>query len=198
VRLFPMTPVQSRGLLVGAAGLLCLISWKAGYQPALQLNQREVRHIKELRHHLTDVETIVSSAGGISAWLHLNGQRLARFRERVPQEAQLPQLLNRLVEQLKMSDLRVRNVTQGNLEPVQDGGTPLLIDGLPCVRLPLTITAEGRYLVLLRMMEQLTSESFPAVVSLQQVTLQRKQESNAVLDIVLNLSLYLVKPPSDG
>ena len=90
------------------------------------------------------------------------------------------------------------HIAQGNGEVVKEADTPMLVEGSFCYRLPVTITAEGRYLALVGMIEQLTSETFPVMVSINQVELRRKGPATPLLEITVGLSLYYVQGAPNG
>jgi Tfp pilus assembly protein PilO len=118
-------------------------------------------------------------------------QRLAQMKAKMPQQAQLPQLLNTMVDEFKGSELKLVDIVQDNLEPVREAEVSLLFDGAPCYRLPITIKAEGRYLGLLSLVERLTGEAFPALVSLERVDLRIKGTGPAI-EATMEFSLYVV------
>jgi len=177
-------------------------SWQWGYQAAARGYQRDRSQMALLRERIATVNTMVQAAGGEAAWLSRQHQRLAALQARFPGEAQVPHLLNTLVEGLKAGEMKLVNVTQGNLEPVQDGGTPLVVEGVPYYRLPVTVTGEGRYLAVLAALERLTGDTFPGVVGIGHVELHLKEPTSSTLDAALQLFLYVSgthkAPPSDA
>ncbi|MBI2495960.1 MAG: hypothetical protein HYY59_00380 [Candidatus Omnitrophica bacterium] len=182
--------LQTAALVV--AGLVVGASWWWGYQPAVRAYGRDRDQIALRQQEIATVNALVKPAGGEAAWLAQHQQLFASLKARFPEETQLPQLLNALVDALKAGELRVADVTQGNLEPVQDQETPLLIGGLPCRRLPVTVKAEGRYHAVLAALDRITSTAFPGVVGLEQVELRVKDAAAPTLDTTVQLFLYVV------
>jgi len=86
--------------------------------------------------------------------------------------------------------------TLDQAEPVRDAELPVLVEGQPCYRLPVTLTAEGRYHELVQALERMTAEAFPSVVSLEHVDLQLKDPQGTVLTATVKLYLYVVSAPS--
>lgn len=185
-------PRVSQGAVVFAAGVVMTVSWWWGYQPAVRAYRRDRDRVAFLKQEISTVNALVKPAGGEAAWLAQHQQLFGSLKARFPQETQLPQLLNALVDALKAGALRVADITQGNLEPVQDLDKPLLIGGFPCHRLPVTVKAEGRYHAVLAALDRITSKRFPGVVSLEQVELRVKDPAGPTLDTTVQLFLYVV------
>ena len=181
-----------------AAGLLVALSWRWAYEPAARAYARDDSRVATLTNHIAQWEAVVGASGGEAEWLSRNQQRLAQLRDRFPQQAQLPQALNALVDALKAGEIKLLNVTQGNVEPLQDAGKPFLINGMACFRLPITVTAEGRYQAILEAMEQITGESFPAIVSLGQTELHLMDAAGPKLNATIHLSLYVTGPATSA
>ena len=190
----PSRPLVSQGCAVLTVGILAALSWRWVYEPAARAYARDDSRVATLTDRIARWEAVVGASGGEAGWLSRNQQRLAQLRDRFPQQAQLPQALNALVDALKAGELKLLNVTQGNVEPVQEAGKPLLINGMACFRLPITVTAEGRYQAILEAMERITSESFPAVVSLGQAELHLMDAAGPKLNAAIQLSLYVTGP----
>ena len=193
-----MNPLMSQGLAIAIATIISVMSWRYGYQAAQHRYQHDHRQLDELTTQVGQWEQKVQAAGGQTAWLTTQQQRLVQLKARFPQQQQLPQLLNTLVERWKASDLKLVNVAQGNVEAVRDADAPILIGGAPCYRLPVTVTTEGRYLALVGMIEQLTSDTFPVMVSIDQIELRRKGVATPLLEATLGISLYVLGAPSNG
>lgn len=190
-------PRLSQGFAVLASGALAVMSWTWGYQPAVRAVGQDRQQAELLRAQLSQVEAMVQTSGGMETWHAHHLKRLETLKHRFPPQAQLPQLLNTLVDTVKMGEVKLVNVSQGNVEPVKDAEQPLLLDGQPCYRLPVTVTAEGRYHALVQALERLMAETFPSVVSLQQADLQLKDPQGAQLAATLQLYLYVVGAPSE-
>ncbi len=184
-------PRVTQGVALCVAGIGVALSWHVGYQPAAQAYRQHHAQATTLSARVVRAEHAARAAGGEAAWLAQQHTRLTALRARFPQQSQLPQLLNTMVDTLKLSDMRLLDVVQGNVEPVQQGAVPLLIEGAPCYRLPVTITTEGRYRTMLQAMERLMSESFPALVSVEQVELRSEDPSGAKLGLTMRLYLYV-------
>ena len=190
------SPLIRQGCAVLIAGMVAALSWLFGYEPSVRRYVRDRQQVGALTTRIAQWEAVVQASGGETAWLARNQQRLTQLRERFPQQTQLPQLLNALVEALKAGEMKLLNVTQGNVEPMQEAGNPIRINGRVCYRLPVTVTAEGRYHVIREAIERVSSEAFPAVVSLEQVELRLKEATTAKLDVTLYLYLYVTEAGS--
>jgi len=190
-------PRLSQGAAVLAAGAMVVISWRFGYQPAIRAYREDQQQVAELSARLAQVDTMVQAAGGVETWRAHNLQRLDALNNRFPPQAQLPQLLNALVDAVKLGEVKLVNVSQGNLEAVQDVGQPVLVDGQPCYRLPVTVTAEGRYHSLVQALDRIMAETFPSLVGIEQAELRLKDPLGAKLDATLQLYLYVVGTPSE-
>lgn len=184
------------------AGILVAASWQWGYRAAARGYRRDLSQMALLTERISTINAMVQAAGGEAAWLARQHQRLAALKARFPEQAQVPQLLNTLIDGLKAGEMKLVNVTQGNLEPVQAGGTPLVVEGAPYHRLPVTVTGEGRYLAVLATLERLTSDTFPGIVGIGHVELRLKDVASSRLDATLQLFLYVsgtpMVPPSDA
>lgn len=186
-----LDPRISQGATVLAALVVLSMSWRFGYRPAVrQLEQSRVR-VKTLTSQIAQVGALVQGAGGGEAWLAQNERRLAALIARFPPEDRVPQLLNALVDAFRSGDMKLLNVTQGNLEPMQRRDAPLLVGGAPCFRLPVTVTAEGRYQTVLAALERLTQDTFPAVVSVEDVDLRVRSEAGIILAATVRLYVYV-------
>ena len=185
-------PRISQGAAVLAAVAIVGVSWTLGYQPAVRAVGQDRQQAQLLRAQLSQVEAMVQTSGGMEAWHAHHLKRLETLKHRFPPQAQLPQLLNALADTVKMGEVKLVNVSQGNVEPVTDAEQPLLVDGQPCYRLPVTVTAEGRYHAIVQALERLMAETFPSVVSLRQADLQLKDPQGAQLAATLQLYLYVV------
>ena len=180
------------------AGVVVWGSWQYGYQAVVRTYAKDRTELATLTTRLGQLESLVQAAGGEAAWLTRNQQRLATLKGKFPSQTQVPQVLNALVETLKAGEIRLSNVSQGNVEPVEEAGQPLLIEEQPCYRLAVTVTAEGRYQAVLDALGRLAADPFPSLAALEQVELRRKELSGAKLDAILQLRLYFVgsAPPS--
>ncbi len=185
-------PRVSQGLGVLAALIVVIVSWQQAYQPAVGRHQHGREQMAALTEQLAQVEAMVLTAGGEVAWLKEHRERLAQLRARIPPADQLPQLLDTLVEALSGGGIELIDVQQGNLEPVNTGGTPLLIDGMPCLRLPVTVTAAGRYHDVIVTLSRLTDEAFPSLVGIEHMELRRKGSTDPTLDATVRLAVYIL------
>jgi len=183
------------GLWVVLGTGLLMVVWHGGLRATQAEYHRLVQRRAALESQLAGVEAVVKEVGSASDWLTAQHQRLAALRARVPMQAHLPQLLNAVANLAQASDVKVANLAQGNLEPVLQDGQPVLLDGRPCARLPVTMTAEGGYHAVRAMLEQLTDEAFPGVVSVQQIELARPAAGGARLAATLRLMLYVTMAP---
>ena len=188
-----MDPRLVHASLVVAAGAVVMMSWQWGYRKAMAAYQRDTRQVATLKGHLAGVDPVILASGGTEAWFTQQQARLDAFKVKFPKQTPLPQLLNALVDTLKAGETKLVNVVQGNLEAVHKDDKPLLIEGVPCYQLSVTITAEGRYYAILEAIERLKSET---LVSVGQVELRRKDAAGARLDATIQLRLYVFGTPA--
>ena len=179
------------------AGIVLLCSWHGGYRSAERVYRKETKELADLSERIAQWEARAQTAGGQQAWLARHRQRLDQLKARFPTQRQLPHALDTLVDALKAGEIKVLNITQGNVEPASDAGGSVLIDGVPCDRLPLAIAAEGRYRAILEAMERITGEAVPAIVSIEQVELRATEAGGAKLSATMRLHLYLVGSITD-
>ena len=177
------------------AGAVVVLSWQAGYRPAARAYQRDRARAMTLKDRIAQAEAMVRPSGGEAAWLARHRQELERLKAAFPRQSQLPQLLNTLVDTLKASGLELRDIAQGHLEPVQKQDQPLLIDGTPCHRLPVTVTVDGTYHTVVATVQRITGEGFPGVVALGGVELRRTPLTEDTLSATLRLLLYVTVEP---
>jgi Tfp pilus assembly protein PilO len=185
-------PRVSQGAAVLATGAIVVASWLWGYQPAVRAYRHDRQQVDTLRGQLSQVDAMVQASGGVEAWHAHHLKRLKMLKRRMPPQAQLPQLLNTLVDTVKLGEVKLLNVSQGNVEPVNDNGQPVLVEGQPCSRLPVTLTMEGRYHTVVQALDRVMAETFPSVVSLQRVELQLKDPQGVQLAATLQLYLYVI------
>ena len=187
-----LDPRASQGAAVAAALIVAVLSWQRGYQATRRAVAADRAQIAALTERLARMETLVQAGGGAALWRSRQQQRLAALDARFPSAAQLPVLLNALVDAVKATDATLLNTEQGHLEPVLENGQPVLMDGLPCYQLPVTVLAEGRFRDVLRLVGHVTSDAFPSVVTLEAVELRIKDDATATLDIALTLRLSVI------
>src|SRR3989338_4241630 len=190
-------PRISQGAAVLMAGLVTVGSWRWVYAPAVRAYRQDQQQVETLSARLAQIDAMVHAAGGVETWQTHHLGRLTALKQRFPPQTEVPHLLNALVDAVKAAELRLLNASQGNVEAVQDGGQPLLLDGQPCYRLPVTVTAEGRYHALVQALGRIMAETFPSVVSLRQADLHLKDPQEARLAVTLQLYLYVVGIPSE-
>ena len=189
-------PLFSQGLAVLIMAAVAMMSWRFCYQPSLRAYQRDRAQAATLTKRLSDIETMLSAEGGQKAWTSHHQRRLTQLKGRFPTPTELPQVLNRLVDVVKSGELRLLNIGQGNLEPLKESGKPVLVEGAPCYRLPITMSTEGRYRAIVTMLEQLSSDTFQGVVSVKQAELSLKKSPGMLLTATLQLDLYLLSADS--
>lgn len=191
----PLDPRLLEGLWVVLGTALLMVVWHGGLRATRAEYHRLVQRRAQLEARLSGVDALVKEAGSASDWLATQRQGLDAMRARVPMQAYLPQLLNAVASLAQASDVKVVNLAQGNLEPVLQDDQPVQLNGRPCARLPVTMTAEGGYHAVRAMLEQLTDEAFPGVVSVQQLELARPVAGGVRLAATLRLMLYVTMAP---
>ena len=190
-----MTSLDARiaqGGLAAAAAIATFLSWQYGYEGSARAYRRDAVKAAALQETVSQLETMVQTAGGPVAWLVKTQQRISQMKDRFPGQAQLPEMINRLVDTVKAGAIQLTDVSQGNLEPAVTGGQPVIVDGRSCVHLPVTLTMEGRYHDLIAAVSRLTEPPFPGLVSIEQVELRRKDAESPVLVATVQVHLYLL------
>jgi len=179
----------------GGLALLAVIvvsaSWQWGYRPARAAPRAAGERLAQLSDQIAAVNEMVRGSGGQAAWLAEQERRRSDVRGRFRGQAEIPQLLSTLVDTLGAGEITLQSVTQGNLAAVQEGERPVLIDGVPCFRLPVTVIAEGRYHAVRAALERVMLEPFPGVVGLQEAVLRLQGTTGSTLEATLVLSLYV-------
>ncbi len=178
--------------VLAAVGALAFGSWSWGYAPAKAAMKREVQTLQSRRAQVDLLEATVAGGGGLDAWLEAHQARVAARTGRLSSRDQLPQLLDTLVNGLKSGPARFVNLTQGSLEPVQHDGQPLLVEGAPCLRLPVTVTMEGRYHDVLKTLSRLMDAEFPSLVTLGPIQFARQAPTEPVLSATAQLSVHVL------
>ncbi len=168
-----------------------LFSWQSGYRATTRAYWHAHQQTSQLTGRLAEVEAMVQGQGGEAAWSAQQQQHLTALQTRFPRQGALPQLLNALVDTVKSGNLKLLNVTQGKLEPVRMAEQIVQIGGAPCSRLPVTVNAEGRYHDIVMVVERLTSETFPAAVSVEDVDIGLKTPTGVTLNVTIRASLYV-------
>jgi hypothetical protein len=185
-----LDPRASQGVAAAAALIVTVLSWQHGYQAAYRAVTADRTQIASLTERLGEMEALVQAGGGDALWRSRQEQRLAALDARFPSDEQLPALLNALVDAVKTAGAKLLNTEQGTPEPVLESGQPVLVGGLPCYQLPVTVSAEGRFGDVVRVVEQVTGDAFPSAATLEAVDLRLKDPVNATLDI--NLTFHVV------
>ena len=193
-----LDPRLTQGGLAAAAAVAVILSWHHGYERFARLVVQDRTQETLLARQVRDANDMVQAAGGREAWVSRTQRRLAQLNAKFPGPDQVPGLLNRVSETVKANNVRLLNVSQGNVEAVRDGDRALTLDGRPCQRVPVTIAAEGRYHAVRAALEQLTQDAFPGVVTIDAVALRAKDAAGLLLDVTLELSLYVVGSASSG
>jgi hypothetical protein len=190
-RLDPRLPP---GLAILAAGAALIFSWQYGYVASVRAARTDREAAAELNGRLAEVDAMLLSSGGRAAWTAQRDAELAARRARIPEQQQLPQLLNQLVDALKAGELQLLDVAQGNLQPVLD--TPA---GTAFQRLPVAVTAEGAFTAVVAALERLGSEAFPYLLRVDAVDLKRRPGDAPLLQATLTLSVFVAgAPPAPG
>ena len=183
---------MSQLLTVVFSGFLVVISWRQGVQAAMRSYAKDRAQVTALTQQIKQVEALVEPTQSVAAWMTEHQQRAQALAAQFPDQRQLPQLLNTLIDTLKSSDITVVNVAQGNLEPVRDGEPPVLMQGASCHRLPVAVTVEGRFHPLLNALGKLTDATFPALVGVEKTEFRLLETTGTKLQAVITLHLYVI------
>jgi Tfp pilus assembly protein PilO len=168
-----------------------LLSWLLAYRPVRQTLVAERSRLAAWRQEVEQTEVMIEAAGGEAAWMARQQARLSAIARQLPSSRQMPEVLDQLLNQVAASRLTVRNVTQGNLEPVTDAqGQPLRLEEAACLSLPVTVTAEGTFHQALEFLDRITTEEAAMLITVQHVDLRRTQGADATLALSVQLALY--------
>lgn len=193
-----LDPRLAQGGLVVAAAIAVVLSWHHGYERVARLVVQGRAQRNTLARQVRQADDMVRAAGGRHVWMAQAQQRLAQLNAQFPGTDQLPGLLNRVSETVNANNVRLLNVSQGNVETVRDGDRVLTLEGRPCQRLPVTIMAEGRYHAVRAALEQLTQDAVSGVVTVDAIGLRAKDAAGSLLDVTVELSLYVVGSASSA
>ncbi len=183
--------------VVAAAAAAVAWSGLFGYHRADRAFHLARHRLAEESARLARFEAMVQESGGATAWQFEQQQRLAQLERRFPSQPELPRLLDAMLDAVARGQVELRDVAQGNLEPVMANGQPLLIDDQPCHQLPVTVTLEGRYHAVLWALGQLVGEEFPAVVTMEEMAFRLQEGTGALVKATAHLRLYVVERPLD-
>ena len=174
-------------------GTLLGASWATQYLPQERRLSQHRERLAHAKRQVKEIETFLEEAGGEILWRQQHELALERLRQKLPSSRQVPRLLDALVREVSRVELRLVNVTQGNLEGATDAqGQPILVNGVPCQALPATLQVEGRFRDVLNYLKVLESHNFPCVVRVEDVTFDVKAPMSSILKTSLRLRLYVL------
>ncbi len=174
----------------GAALFAIAITWQVGLRPSTATAHRAAAEAEALSTRIAAMDVMVQAAGGAAPWQRAQDARLRRLQARLPQQEQLPGLLNAIDGVFRQGTLSLINLNQGGLEPALENGVPVVVGPGICYRLPLTVNAQGRYADLVGALEQLTGDAFPGLVSVEELQLRRAGDGPKV-DATISLTVYV-------
>ena len=197
----PLDPRVTPWAVAAVSAAVAVMAWNGGFRPAAIAVHAAAVGAEALASQTAAVDVMLLAAGGEPAWRTRQAARLQAMQARLPKQEQLPGVLNVVDAIFRQGRLTLRNVSQGNVEPV-NASVPVMVppaDGvsaptLACFRLPLTVVAEGRYHELVDAIDQLTRSEFPALVSVESVQLQRQGDGPQVAATIA-LTVYLAGLP---
>ncbi len=181
-----------------AIGIVCLgaavvFSWHAPYRANLHALEQSREHLVSLHQQIAKTQQILSQAGGEAAWTATQQQILESVKQRFVPSRALPQLFDAVLGQVAQANLELMNVSQGNLEPAKGAdGKPLLLAGMPCLQLAVTLTVQGRFAGVVDCLSQLTGPTFSGVIRIDGVHLVLKSPSGATVNGTIQLLLYVL------
>lgn len=181
-----------------AVGLLAVLaavigSWQFLYLPASQRLVMARNRLSGLSQQVEQLDAMLAQAGGDAAWLARQQEVLGELERRLPPSREVPGLLNRLLEQASASNLTVVDVNQGNLEPATDAeGAPVLMGEVPCLALPVTVTADGSFRNAVAFLEEMNGAGLDALVAVKSVRMKTHSPLNATLRMSFQVVLYAI------
>ena len=191
------TPISLRdprvmaAVTLAAASVLAVVSWQFGYQPAVRSLRAVRERVVTTSEDVSGVEAMVAAAGGEAAWLTRQHARLEVLQHRLPSSREMPRVLDAVLEQVAQSNLRLVNVAQGNPEPALDAsGQQLTLNQAQCLRLPVTITVEGRFSGVLECLSRWLDPSFRALVRIDRLQVRLRDPLTGQLTADLQLRLH--------
>lgn len=188
-------------IIAAVSAVVIAAAWNMGFRPAMATVRTAAAEAETVSSQVAAIEVMLLAAGGEPAWRRRHEARRSALQARLPMQEQLPGVLNAVDAVFRQGGLTLRNVSQGNVEPVNPAA-PVMVpsaDGISaatraCYRLPLTVIAEGRYHELAEAIDQLTKSEFPALVSIDSVQLRRVAEGPRV-EATVTLTVYLAGVP---
>ena len=191
-----LDPQMVQVAYVCLAAVVMFGSWQFGYRPMARANVLDHAKVKVLTENIEGLESTIEATDEVGKWVIDAQQKLNRLKRRFPPHSQIPQLLDALIAVVKSEDVKLLDVARDDVEPVQDGGDVVEIDGVACYQLPVTLVVEGRYHSVVNMVDRLTSETFPSLVSIDYVNVHRGIASGVMLEATLRLYLYVLGAPA--
>lgn len=157
---------------------------------------RQLRQTRErlfsIHQQVEQTEAFLEQSGGLDSWMVEQQKISQQLMDRLPVSQHMPQLLDVIVNQVAQSNLNLIDVTQGNLEPMNDfQGQPIMCRDTPCLSLGLTLNLEGRFHEVVDYLDVLTSREFPCVVRVNQIQLAVKQANHPLLKAKLDVVMYV-------
>ncbi len=188
-------PRLSHGALLIVVGATAMWSWQAHYLPSVRILRHSREQLVEVHQRVERTEQLLQAAGGVEQWTAQQQFLLERLKQRLPPRQQTPRLLDSLLEQIAGARLELINVSQGNLEPTKSvDGSPILLDGSPCLELPVTLAVKGRFKNVLAFIREVTGAGFPCVMKLGQIQMTLENSTSGVIRADLQLTLFVLGP----
>ena len=184
-------PRSMAAVTLAAASVLALVSWRVGFQPALRALAQARHRQSATQQAVASAEAMVASDGGQAAWLARQHARLEALQRQLPSSREMPRVLDAVLEQVAQSNLRLVNVAQGNPEPALDAsGQQLTLNQAQCLRLPVTITVEGRFAGVLECLSRWLDPSFRALVRIDRLQVRLRDPLTGQLTADIQVRLH--------
>ena len=190
----PMTlrdPRAAAAIMLAAASVLALVSWRIGFQPSLRALEQVRRRQAMLQAEVAATATMLQQGGGQAAWRVRQQARLEMLQHRLTSSREMPRVLDAVLEQVAQSNLRLVNVAQGNLEPARDpAGQALALGGASCLTLSVTIVVEGRFDGVLECLARWLEPSFRGLVRIDRLQMRLRDPLTGQLTADIQVRLH--------
>ena len=156
-------------------------------------SRRSTRLQDEIKAEKTQMALVVPeiNAGRAPEDAILDYQKeLSRLEAGLPQQEKISELLKNLSQRATELGVTVISVRPQPSQPYPDAQTPLRLEQRVCYALPIQMQVECSYRTLGKYLESLT-ENFPAVITVDDLDLQREEGKLPNLKISLVITSYL-------
>lgn len=188
-------PRLSHALGVLTVGAIVVLTWDLEFVPRFRQVRQQRQALIHLRQQVEGLELLLDEVGGEEVWGAQQQQILNALMGQLPPRSETPRVLDALLERVARTRLKLANVNQGNLEPTTDReGKPTVLDGAPCLGLPVVLTLEGTFHQIVSFLEDILNGGSRGVVSLKHLQMTLSDPTTAHLTASVGLVLHVLGP----